>query len=264
MKKVFYCLILMLLFGCGKEDVEPQLPKIYEYRVNSMLYPIKASHISSKVKLNYDKDSRIVHRIGDLISVNPNSGVSYVLSENIADTLIYKGNSIVITKHIVTGENWLTSYRRELLIKDGMLVRKVFDDDYYGMDYYGVNDFDTVLYYYNGYKQVEKTSALNPYRQMDSKFKYDENGNLSMVVSETYYRDTNDTFYKDTLRFSDYDNSPNLTKELILFEECFFRSLSVNNFRKYSFKRVNLENDQVSTEERSWAFYYDENNYVIY
>ena len=88
-QKVFHCLILILLFGCRKENVEPQIPipKIYEYNVSSMLYPTGAKYNSSKVKLSYNQDNRISQRIGNLIGISPGSGFSYYLNEDISDIL---------------------------------------------------------------------------------------------------------------------------------------------------------------------------------
>lgn len=261
-KTSFYCLLLILLFSCKKENIEPQIPKINEYSIYSMFYPSGSMPAASMVKLKYNHSNKIVHRIGDLIGVNPQSGFLYRFIDDIADTLVYEGNSIIIKKHILNGENWIASYKRELLLKDGLLVRKIFDYSYYGTYYF--DRYDTVMFYYNDSKQIEKTRAFRFNNRMESNFKYDENGNLSMVTSELLNRTTNDTIHKDTLLFSDYDNSPNLTKELIIFEECFFRSLSTNNFRKYSFIRRNRFNTVLTTEKRSWNFDYDKNNYPIY
>ena len=69
---------------------------------------------------------------------------------------------------------------------------------------------------------------------------------------------------KEIITFSDYDEAPNLTKNLIIFKECFYRSLSRNNFRKYLREEYDTNDKLVFYEELSFGLSYDADYNPIY
>ena len=58
--------------------------------------------------------------------------------------------------------------------------------------------------------------------------------------------------------FEDYDSAPNPTKPLMIFDKIFYRSLSYNNFRKYSFEKRESSGIVVARTNRSWVLVYDD------
>lgn len=137
------------------------------------------------------------------------------------------------------------------------------------MEFYGHKyNPDTVLYFYNEQNQIDRTIHSYLSNREYNNYHFDEKGNLNYITSETYWNDylgNSQKVYIDTSWFIDYDTAPNLAKKLIIFEECYYRALSTNNFRKYIKKRYSVSDTILqSIEQRSWDLLYDENNYPIY
>jgi hypothetical protein len=252
----------MLLISCEKHDTDSDSPNINEYDMKSMFYPTFVYPNTTKVKIIYNKENKISHRIGNLIPTS----MMYKFYEYIGDTVVYYKDSIIVKKYLLSNKDFtsMDSYQRKLLLKDGQIVKEIHKRDYY--DYH--DDFDTIIYHYNAHRQIDQTTRLKRTTKEFSDYKYDDNGNLNLIVSKIYLKDYNDNIqiaYYDTTWFQGYDNSPNLAKNLIIFQECFYRALSTNNFEEYLYKRYRSDDlTLLTTENRNWKFTYDENNNPIY
>lgn len=248
--------------SCDKHDDDLKIAKINGYDIKSMFYPTFVKPTTTKVELIYNREKKISHRIGNLISTSS----MYKFYEYIGDTVMYYKDSIIIEKHLLSHKDFtdMYSYKRRLFLNKGLIVREIHNMDYYTQDH----QTDTILYHYNNKGQIDQTVKLNSSTKEYSQYKYADNGNLNYITSEIYRQDYTGNIEKelcDTTWFQEYDNSPNLTKDLIIFQECYYRALSTNNFRKYVFKRYRSSDSiLIATEERSWKFEYDENNYPIY
>jgi hypothetical protein len=64
--------------------------------------------------------------------------------------------------------------------------------------------------------------------------------------------------------FSEYDAAPNPTKGLRIFDEVFYRSLSKNNFRKYSYEGRNSAGYVFATRNSSWELTYDNEGVPVF
>lgn len=62
--------------------------------------------------------------------------------------------------------------------------------------------------------------------------------------------------------FSNYDSAINPIKNLSLFEETFYRSLTNNNFRKYERKEYDVDNNLILFSFKNWTLIYDESGKV--
>jgi hypothetical protein len=158
----------------------------------------------------------------------------------------------------------MDSYKRKLFLENGLIVKEIHKRDYYSHSY----DPDTIIYHYNKHRQIDQTTSLKSVTREYANYKYDDKGNLNLIASEIYavdYIGNVQIAAYDSAWFQDYDNSPNLVKDLIIFQECFYRALSTNNFRKYARKRYSSTDSVLfSIDERSWKFAYDGNNNLIY
>lgn len=254
-------IFLLIAVGCNiheeNTDITEDLPKIQEYHPLSMFYPAKTLLDTNKIKILYTNENKISQRIGCLIPTY----FGYQFYKYIGDTVAFYKDSIVIRKQLLSYNDFteIDEYKRKLILNNGLISKEIYYNDFYGE-----KNNDTLFYNYNNKKQVETIIQIQTYSfKKNYKFRYDDNGNLSVVTSERYYR--GDLENRDTIWFLDYDNSPNLAKNLNIFQECFYRSLSTNNFRKYIHKSYRVSDSMLlSTEERNWKFAYDENNYPIY
>lgn len=261
MRKFIYLSFIVISFiflnSCEKENYDLNTTNIKEYRIESMFYPFLIKPDTTKVKLIYNKRQKITNRIGNLIS----TPMMYKLYENIEDTVIYFRDSILIEKQLLPDEfftGFTYPHKRKLFLENGLIVKEINKVDYYSFI------TDSTIYYYNKQNQIAQTIYFQRDKKVLSKYKYNEDGNLFFIASEVFldhYSGTIQKIYNDTAWFLDYDNSPNLAKDLIIFQECFYRALSTNNFRKYVYKRYSsVDSILVSTEERNWEFRYFNNN----
>jgi len=259
-----YCttaILLIIVFSCNffeDDDNKETIPKIYAYHPTAMFYPSIAFPDTNSIKLLYTNDNKLSQRIGCLI----NTYLGYRFYEFIGDTVSYYADSIVVRKKLLNNKDfeYLDEYKSKFILNNGLIIQEFRVGDVYNETH---RKYDTLLYSYNKKKQVEEITQITYYPRKKSWFKYDENGNLNLIISEKYYRNIPE--FRDTMWFLDYDNSPNLAKNLNIFQECFYRSLSTNNFREYIHKSYRLSDSMlVSTEKRRWEFPYDKNNYPIY
>jgi hypothetical protein len=259
-------LALLAIIGCKKVPNDSAILNINEYQIKSMLYPTSVMPDTNKIKLVYNKKDQIVQRIGNLIMINSATGYSYKYYKYIADTIMYYNDSIIIEKQLLSDEDITVfpyTYKRKLFLENDLIIKEINYMDYYSRDQ------DTIVYEYNKQNQVVQTiTYLKNSKKKYSEYKYDEEKNLILITSKIYYEDYlegDQLRYCDTTWFLNYDNSRNLTQNLFIFQECYYRSLSTNNFRKYIYKKYNASDYTLSlTEERNWEFEYNENNSPIY
>jgi len=211
----------------------------------------------------YDTQKKLIKKTSGIYSSN-----GYFLN-NFYTSLIYKGNKVTVEEfsslatHIVfKNTNYYT-----LNNKNQIIIREIPDTQH--------NDrYKKYLYKYDNNKLIEITTTL-PNRPYDinkpyysyvltysEKLYYDSNGNLS----KTEYYEQHDGVNvgnKIIRTFEDYDTSYNPTKRLFLLEEYFYRSLSNNNFRKYTKNTYGEFNNLISFSTTSLGFTYDSSGNII-
>jgi hypothetical protein len=250
-------LAFVLLFACKKETSLPESIKITEYQPRYMLYPLTTLYKKENlVKIEYNTNGTISKRVGDFIAT---AGAYRMFYDKIYDDVVTKNDIVTTTKQLSSNEdfNTTTPLKRELYFKGGRLVKKIWDNK---------STKDTTTYHYNDQGQIDNMVIRNLYfsQKTDAKLVYDEGGNLILVTSQQYYTEDQSLTYSDTTRFSNYDQSKNPFTNLIIFDECFYRSLSRNNFAKYSYRKYNSTGRLNGSEDRSWEFTYDANNNLLY
>lgn len=251
---LFFFTVLIILTSCEKEKFDKTDLSLSEYSYLTMDYPsFLNANKNSKVKIIYNYDGTISQRIGGLISSSPSSGYSYQAFDKIKDELEYSNNKITITLKLLPNSGFETCspYKRVLFFNKKNRLFKRIDDNLSTEPY----DNDTTLYYYTEKGQVDKIIRNSNIQQ----FTFNSRGNLSMITAIDTY-----TNYKDTIIYSAYDNTPNLTKKLFIFKECLIRSLSTNNYSKYSKKTYNSNNEIISHEDKQWTLIYDSDHNLIY
>jgi len=122
---------------------------------------------------------------------------------------------------------------------------------------------DTILYYYGGNK-LAYTFHRNRNILTTKRFYFNHEGNLQETQTYAYDHEYNEILFTETETFGGYDRARNPLKELGLLEEVFLRSLSENNFSRYTRERRNYLGYVYETENRSWVFKYDEAGNIIF
>jgi len=269
MRRIFrvkYLLCLMSLFtiiSCSKEQHE--VTRISDYSPWSMIYPstYKMNHLEQstgvRIKLIYDNKGRISERIGGFSLTSGIGGEYFKYSDKIKTIVEYDNNTATISTHSLI-ESYNTHSRLITLFFEGNKLVKRIEDSVYPY----VDNKDITEYYYDTTGKISRTVETKEYKIIESTYHYDENDNLHQVILINSDSRGEALMPKETITFSDYDNVKNLTKNLRIFKECFYRSLSRNNFRKYTHEQYDTNGNIVYKHQYTFDILYDDDNNPIY
>jgi len=264
MKKKYYLTILflsILLYGCNNDTdntlINNKINSYYFGYVNTELGVMINPDNNNLVKLDYKGDD-IIKRIGKLIPVNSATGYNYKFTEKLYQELVYNRQTtdkliITIIEKSNTNEIQVAPNEKNLKFNEqNQIIEKVLKNT-------SENLIDTINYSYNSKGQLIKSIKKKEYNSFTlietSDYYYSVIQNLDSVITKSKYND--ELIWSKKEIFSDYDQASNPLKDLIIFEDTFYRSLSKNNFAKYQVLEYD-ENDVLTSEkERNWSFFYD-------
>lgn len=262
-KYLLYLLVVLTVISCEKDSVNTNMNQINNYSLYSMIYPssyiIDDIDMSSRVQLIYDKNNRVSERIGDFLFTSGIEGYAFKFRNDVKTVVKYANNIATIETRAIGNDFYVNPCKRTLFFDNDRLVMRV--NDQMSPE---IADNDTTFYFYDKMGKINRTKTITTYKTIESNFNYDENDNLQQVISTFSDKRGELLISKEIITFSDYDDANNLTKNLIIFEECFFRSLSRNNFRKYSREEYDTNNKIVYCREISFDLLYDEDDNPIY
>jgi hypothetical protein len=226
-------IMLLLLISCNKDKFCNDNLEKYPNLVTGYSYPVFDATEYFEFYLNYDSKGRITKRIGGFLNYSNPIGFLY-FSNNVFDTIIYKKDTIRV-RTILNGET--NGQFHEYLL--GEKIIQLNSNGQYIKSYSDI--YSPRYYYYNDKNQISETldsiiSTPENIYVSSAKYFYSENGNLEKIerrlirdmFSTEVQIDTTYTYY------SNFDNASNPFNELQIFNDTFLRSLSKNNFSKYT------------------------------
>lgn len=150
----------------------------------------------------------------------------------------------------------------EIELVDGKPSRKISFVFYGGMYIPG----DTALYYYSSNKQIQKieyhSTAQGSSYLYTKNFTFDTNGNLQKVTS-IYLKKPGNVLFSTQELFELYDTKTNPLMHLWLWDDLYYRTLSTNNFAKYTFQKFDASNNLVDAFSASLDLRYDASGNII-
>ncbi|KAA9327366.1 hypothetical protein [Adhaeribacter soli] len=271
MQKYLFFALIILTLGCKKEqdeikpqpDLQPEPVPLFlkpeKYLMPYMLYANWTMYSSEMpiVTLEYDARGNVIKRNGGLLPINPNSGYDGIYSPGVYEEVKYFQNEILITQaDTFKNLNVYPNPKRIFLDQQNRIQKTIKETTIYNTSY------DTVFYYYTGDKLTSTVYPKYP-ATLTKHFIYNHAGNLIQTNAIYFNKYLNDTMYTETETFTNYDNAPNPLKRLGIFDELFYRSLSQNNFRSYSFVRIDKYGYIMKSNNRNWQFKYDSSGNII-
>ncbi len=258
MKKIILIFVSLLCFGCenNSESIIVKSLIIDQYNFRNMDYSTSVLG-DGIVKLNY-QDSKIVKRIGALSILDPASGFNFVFNQNLFEEIIYSQNLITITRKInSTSQTVNPDLETITLNNDNKMISKV-------RERFGLPT-ETEIFLYDASNLLKESNSgdkttINGGK--NAKYYYNSNKNLDSIVTINYSLNVLKT--KRIQTFTNYDYDTNYTKNLFLFDETFYRSLSKNNYKKYTSKTFDEMNNLIENDFRTYDFQYDNNGKLIY
>ncbi|HSD14772.1 MAG TPA: hypothetical protein VLB74_09000 [Flavobacterium sp.] len=241
-KNIIYCFILIPVFYSCNDDDNVALEsdnRMSSYNMEYTDYPFVYDDPlvdnDEIVNLLYT-NNKLVKRQGGLLNVSANTGVIGLYHPNVYDTIIYTPNRIITYNKIIPfgGSTDIVPNKREINYLDGRIINKV----YHKNENDGLANNDTIRFEYNGNKIVRTYKGRNNYVSRESLYYYNSNQNLDSIITKEY--ENYNLVYKMKETFENYDNAVNPFQNLTFFDDTFKRSLSRNNFRKYTKSEINL------------------------
>lgn len=272
MKNIIKILFLILFTtSCSKDDniEEPIVndPLITKLNVN-VFNPGALYYDPAETKFNfeYDENKRLTKKIGGFLSVSGATGFSGFFTEKIFTSLTYSNNNVTVENFSSSTDFTVPKNSKYFTLN---VLNQIETKEIPSTNNYL---FKKQFYKYSNGKLTEiKTTFPNmPYDPNDpndyvwtylENFYYDQNGNLTKTE---YFEQQNGINKGESIlrTFEDYDSSINPCKRFYLLDDFFYRSLSKNNYRKYT--EIHYNNDILSsTSYTIWTFNYDSNGQII-
>ena len=269
MKKISILLFLsFIFFSCSRDDdkVQTQNDDSLITKMSLVLYPNSLPYNNSELSFyfQYDNDKRLIKKTGGFLSVSGSTGFSNYFSDKIYTTIVYNGNKATVENFSSSPDFTVLKDSKYYILNNNQIIQKEVPG-------YGNYRYEKQTFKYSNDKLIEISTSLPnmPYYPPDDyietyqeKFYYDSNGNLTK--SEYFeQRDGINKGIKIVRSFGEYDTSTNPFKRLYLLDEYFYRSISKNNYRKYSEVKYDIAGNVTSASEKNWTFNYDSNGNII-
>ncbi|WDF47391.1 hypothetical protein PQ459_02630 [Chryseobacterium sp. KACC 21268] len=271
MKKIFTLLYsIFILFSCSRDDDKEQTQNddALITKMSLILYPNSLPYNNSELSFyfQYDNNKRLIKKTGGFLSVSGSSGYNGFFTDKIYTTLTYINNKVTVGNFSSSPDFTVPKNSKYYTIDNNQIIQKEVPNTYYGSYR---DEKHTFKYTNNKVVEISTTLPNLPYYPPDDyietyleKFYYDTNGNLT----KSEYFEQHDGINKGikiVRTFGDYDNSINPFKRFYLLDEYFYRSISKNNFRKYTEVKYNEAGSIISNSEQAWTFNYDSSGNII-
>lgn len=259
MKKILGLLIgLLLIVSCSSDDTGSVNNEVLikEYNPLFMFYN-DVMPTNTLIKLEYDSNGRVTKRIGGMLKLSPETGYNNVFSDKIYDEVSYTGSEIIVEKKTTSTDFQVDKFIRTYKLNNGRIVEKTIDR--------GQSKNQVYTYEYDSNNRISKMEDKRKFSSDESYFYYNIKNNLDSIVTKKYYINSqNQKEYtgKVVQSFSGYDTAKNSLKQFVIFEETFNRSLSENNFAKYTETSFDKDNESTYVYEVEWNMSYDDNGNI--
>lgn len=267
---LFLSLYFFIASSCKKSNTE--IKQIENIDSISETYFIQSKHniiqtnalFVAKSKFDYHND-KLKKRSGSLLPYF--GGYSYTYTDKVYDTIIYNGN--IISLYSVNNITRINPYDM------GTPLRYILSGNkptFRVITYFHNNILvtDSTQYFYNSKNELYKTTAS--YRASNIKnykecvYTYDINKNLIRIEGvKLSSRDNVVSWFSRTVEeFDEYDNAANPLYAMWLWDDLFYRSLSRNNFAKYTYKMYDNNDILQEFQQQAVQLKYDERGRIIY
>ncbi|MFB9079489.1 hypothetical protein ACFFLS_06350 [Flavobacterium procerum] len=267
--KLFKVLFIALITtSCSSEDsteinFENKSPVT---EINPYIYDSGLSN-GLKMAFEYDSNKRLIKKNGGFVAPIPIIGFGGFYSNDVYTILTYNGKNITIENFSNSPDFSIPKDTRILTLNAS---NKIETREIPNLSYNYQSKKQTFTYSENKLVKIVTTFPNRHYDATDpthyiltnvEQFYYDLNGNLTKAE---YLEQHNgiDKGEKIIRTFEDYDKAENPLQDFQLLDEFFYRSLSKNNFRKYSESQYRND-DLIYTSIVIWTFNYELNGKII-
>lgn len=271
MKNIITLLVFgLILFSCSRnEDEIPEENMVTQMYVKTFfLNTLSPNTIDSKFVFDYDVHKNLIKKTGGFLQSSGSTGLGGYFTNTFYTTLVYDNNKVTVEDFLSDPIYTVPKNSRYYTLNNQSQIIQKETPYIYGPS----RDEKQVFKYTNNQLTEIFTTLPNmPYDPTEpddyiethlEKFYYDSNGNLTKTEFYVQHNSVN-TNQKTIRTFEDYDNSVNPCKKIYLLDDFFYRSLSKNNYRKYTEIEYNILGEIISNSVNTWTFNYDSNGNII-
>lgn len=271
MKKFYFLFLLTItVINCRNENeeiiVEEDLmpEKINFFWTNPNGIPNSAT--DNNYYFTYDNNKRLINKKGGFIQTSSSTGYSVFFNKSINTKIIYENNTATVSNYSDDPVFTISPNTKIYTLTNNQIIEKYIPS-------FNLYNNKKLIYKYENSKlsEIVTTYPNMPYdvndptdyiRTFSEKFEYDNKGNL---IKSVLVEKHNDKIYgeRTEIIFGNYDNAKNPFKKLYLLDECFYRSLSKNNFRLAQSKTYDMNNNVTFFSESITDFLYDSSGNII-
>lgn len=274
MKNIFFFFFLsIILFSCSRDN-EDEITQNNEPLITKMssvvLYPGYPSYDNAELSFNfqYDSNNRLIKKNGGFLPASGSTGLNGYFTDKIYTALVYDKKKVTVEDFSSSPNFTVLKNSKYYTLDNNQITQKEIPSNTYG-NYW--DEKKMYKYINNQLSEIQTTLPNMPYDSTDpfdyietyiENFYYDSKGNLSK--SEYILQNNGVNTKQKTVRiFENYDNSYNPWKRFTLLDEYFYRSISINNFRKYTEIKYDFAGNITSNKEHIWGFNYDSSGNII-
>lgn len=266
---LLFAILLLIITSCsrGNEIIEPEIEQnsnnSFKYIAGYMFYEGNFD-ASSKITVDFI-NSKPIKRTIPANDPSTIGGSTNINDGSLYEELSYNGNTITILQKSSNPTIISPEYKKIITINAGKIIKKIvydqFNEKLTETDYIYNDDklqsFSYFKKFYTGMMYLDSKSIVY----------YNGNNNVDSIVTKKSEYDNNLDLYvfnDNTLKrkvetFTNFDASSNPLKNLGVFDQLFYRSLSANNFKNYELKSYD-ENGSPNgaTAQINWTFVYED------
>lgn len=212
----------------------------------------------------YDNQKRLTKKVGGYMAIASGTGYSRAYTDKVFTSLIYTNNKVTVENFysgiytIDKNTSYYTLNSSNQIEEKEKPNNSLYQSKKLFYKYSNGKLIEIVTTYPNmPYDPNEETDYILTYSE---KFYYDDNENLFKTEYFEQHNGKNEG-EKIVRTFEDYDKSYNPFKRFQLLEEYFYRSLSRNNFRRYTETSDYYGNSR--EVEANWEFTYDTKGNIV-
>lgn len=263
---------LLVMASCSDNDEMPidnsQQTVTEKTNKISWNYPVLSpvfNELEQNYIFEYDSQGRVSKKIGGKLELSGSTGFPYAYSKSVYTMVTYTGNTATMKNYSSNPSfNVQLKERRFEFDNQGRVIKLVipqvnnsYMDQYLTYTYDASGKLIEILTQYPNapYDPNDPQDYILTYLE---KFIYNNSGNLEKATKTEKHNNV-DEYITNEITFDNFDSAPNPFKNLGLFEDYFYFSLSKNNPQRRISKEYQPYSSEFFLNQSNWTNQYNTN-----
>ncbi|AZA91432.1 RHS Repeat [Chryseobacterium nakagawai] len=263
---------LLVMASCSDNDEMPidnsQQTVTENTSKISWNYPVLSpvfNELEQNYIFEYDSQGRVSKKVGGKLELSGSTGFSYAYSKSVYTMITYTGNTAIMKNYSSDPSfNVQLKERRFEFDNQGRVIKLVipevnnsYMDKYLTYTYDASGKLIEILTQYPNvpYDPTDPQDYILTYVE---KFIYNNSGNLEKAT-KTQKHNNVDAYITNEITFDNFDSAQNPFKNLGIFEDYFYFSLSKNNPQRRISKEYQPYSSEFFLNQSNWTNQYNTN-----